>query len=45
LKGGEKIMAEKKQMPVGGSFTYGQATGKPASTSTVKTGQDLRDGK
>ena len=34
----------KKPMPVGGVQEYGTATGKPESTSTLKTGGDLRTG-
>lgn len=35
---------EGKQMPVGGVYQYGNATGKPQSTSKIKYGSDLRDG-
>lgn len=35
---------DKKQMPVGGNFTYGGSTGKPASQSSIKYGEDLRTG-
>jgi hypothetical protein len=37
-------MAEKKPMGVGGVQEYGTATGKPESTSQLKTGGDLRSG-
>lgn len=44
-KGGETMKQSKtKQMPVGGVFQYGNATGKPASTGKIKYGSDLRDG-
>lgn len=33
-----------KQMPVGGNYSYGNATGKPASQGSVKYGDDLRNG-
>lgn len=34
----------KKPMQVGGIQNYGSATGKPESTSQLKTGGDLRAG-
>ena len=34
----------KKPMGVGGVQQYGSATGKPESTSSLKTGGDLRAG-
>jgi len=33
-----------KQMPVSGIQNYGSAVGKPAETTVVKTGDDLRNG-
>lgn len=33
-----------KQMPVSGIQQYGNATGKPAETTQVKYGDDLRNG-
>ena len=33
-----------KQMPVSGVQQYGNATGKPESTSQIKYGEDLRNG-
>lgn len=33
-----------KQMPVSGIQQYGNAAGKPAETSQIKTGDDLRNG-
>lgn len=33
-----------KKMPVGGSFSYGSSTGKPASQGSIKYGEDLRNG-
>lgn len=34
----------KKPMTVGGTQDYGKATGKPESTSSLKSGGDLRSG-
>lgn len=36
---------EGKQMPVSGVYQYGNATGKPTSTSKITYGDDLRNGK
>lgn len=33
-----------KKMPVGGNFSYGNASGKPASQGNIKYGEDLRNG-
>lgn len=33
-----------KQMPTSGSYSYGNATGKPASQGSIKYGEDLRAG-
>ncbi len=35
----------KKQMPIKGVYSYGTPTGQPQSTSKIKYGSDLRDGK
>lgn len=40
-----KAKNEGKQMPISGSYSYGNATGQPKSTGKIIHGEDLRGGK